>query len=260
MHLSPFCHPHKVIFTIKVMHDNLLIRSECAGQELVFRIRSRTYITSKHEYHIYLRCLLEDLIPLSILLDSISDRDRALGSALWKDLPSILLTPSKRKAIEAPSTNSKEGTLHQWGNKKPNRGLPKPQHYFIWERFARTAGVLVPQRLEAEIKTRTLLSTGRRPRHSTKYPQLVCGDQRQGKWGVLSSIIGKIRRGVIFSGFHKTWLLLLTKTLKKGGSEERLPSVLPHFGQAWFLMLLPGGVTWGFLTAKTTTSTGAERQ
>lgn len=106
MHLSSFCHPHKVIFTIKVMRDNLLIHSECTGQELVFHIQRRTYITSKHEYHIYLRCLLEDLIPLSILLDIISGRDGALGSVLRKNLPSVFLTHSKRKAAEALSTNS----------------------------------------------------------------------------------------------------------------------------------------------------------
>lgn len=111
MHLSSFCHPHEVIFTIKIMRDNLFICSECTGRELVFHIQRRTYITSKHKYHICLRCLLGDLIPLSILLDSIPGRDRALGSVLWKDLPSVLLTCSKRKAVEALSTNSKERTL-----------------------------------------------------------------------------------------------------------------------------------------------------
>lgn len=104
MHLSSFCHPCKVIFTIKIMHDKLFIHSECSGQEIVFHIQSRTYITSKHEYQIYLRCLLEDLILLSILLDSISDRDRVPCSVLSKDLPSVLLTCSKRKAVEALST------------------------------------------------------------------------------------------------------------------------------------------------------------
>lgn len=166
MHLSSFCQPWKVIFTIKIMHDNLFIHSECTGQELVFHIQRQTYITFKHKYHKCLRCFLKDLIPLSIFLDSMSDRDKALGSVLWKDLPLVLLTNRKRETVEAPSP-SKEGTLHQWGNKNPNGKLPKPHYYFILEQLARTAGVLMPQRPGAEIKTKTLLPTGERPRPST---------------------------------------------------------------------------------------------
>lgn len=45
-------------------------------------------------------------------LDSMTDRDKALGSVLWKDLPLALLTNRKREAVETPSP-SKEGTLHQ---------------------------------------------------------------------------------------------------------------------------------------------------
>lgn len=246
MHLSSFCHAPKVIFTIKIMRDNLFIHSECTGRELVFRIQSRTYITSKHKYHIYLRCLLEDLIPLLILLHGISVRDRALGSVLWKDLPSVLLTCSKRKAVEALSANSKEGTLCQWGNKKPNGRLPKPQHYFIWERFARMAGVLVPWRLEAEIKTRTLLSTGGRPRPSTKSPQLICGDQRQGKWGFLVLCNRKNMQRNYFLWISQD-LVTFTYQNITGGSEEGLPSMQPHFEKAQFFMLPLGRVTWGFI-------------
>lgn len=146
------------------MHDNLFIHSECTGWELVFHIRRQTYITFKYRYF---RCFLKDLIPLSISLDSMSDRDKALGSVLWEDLPLVLLNHSEWEAVEAPSTNSKEGTLHQWGNKKPKGRLPKPQHYFILEQLARTG----PGASEARgWKTKTLLSTGERPRPSTKSP------------------------------------------------------------------------------------------
>lgn len=82
------------------------------------------------------------------------------------------------------------------------------------------------------MKTRTLLSTGGRPRPSTKSLQLICGDQRQGKWGVLSSVIGKICRGVIFSGFHKTWLLLLTKNIGAGVGGVCLKKDSPACGPA----------------------------
>lgn len=96
-----------------------------------------------------------------------SDRDKALGSVLWEDLPLVLLTHSEWEAVKAPSTNSKEGTLHQWGNKKPKGRLPKPQHCFILEQLARTG----PGASEARgWKTKTLLSTGERPRPSTKSP------------------------------------------------------------------------------------------
>lgn len=69
-----------------------------------FPYSEQTYITSKHEYQIYLRCLLEDLIPLSILLDGISDRDRVLCSVLSKDPPLVLLRCSMRKAVEGLSS------------------------------------------------------------------------------------------------------------------------------------------------------------
>lgn len=169
------------------MHDNLFIHSECTGWELVFHIRRQTYITFKYRYF---RCFLKDLIPSSISLDSMSDRDKALGSVLWEDLPLVLLTHSEWEAVEAPSANSKEGTLHQWGNKKPKGRLPKPQHYFILEQLARTAGVLMPQRPGAE-----------RPKHCSQLekdpglqlspPQLICRNQREGKGIFLSSVIGK---------------------------------------------------------------------
>lgn len=96
MHLSSFCHPWKGVFAIKIMHENLFIHSECTGQEFIFHIQRQTLTTFKQKYHKYLRCFLEDLISLLIFLDSKSDRDKALSSVLWKDLPLVLLTNSKK--------------------------------------------------------------------------------------------------------------------------------------------------------------------
>lgn len=160
MHLSSFCHPWKVIFTIKIMHDNLFIHSECTGQELVFHIQRQTYITFKHKYHKYLRCFLKDLITLSIFQTACQT-----GVKLWVLYcgKTFLLT-NRERLLRLPKQGRDSS---QWGNKKPNGKLPKPQHYFILEWLARTAGVLVPQRPGAEIKTKTLLPTGETPRPST---------------------------------------------------------------------------------------------
>lgn len=177
MHLSSFCHPRKVIFTIKVMHDNLFIHSECSGRELVFHIMRRTYLISKHEYHIYLRCLLDDFFPY-FFSDRILDRDRALGSLLWKDLPLSYEHPARERLLMLFQQTAGKGHSACEAIKSLMGGYQSHRHYFVWDGFARMAGVLVPRRLEAEIKTRTLLSTGWRLWISTK---LIYGHQIQGK-------------------------------------------------------------------------------
>lgn len=130
--------------------------------------------------------------------------------------------------------------------KKPNGRLPKPQRYFIWERFARTAGVLVPWRLEGEIKTRTLLSTGGRPRLSTKCPQLICGDQRRGKWGFLVLCNWKNMQRSYFLCMSQDLVTFTYENITGGSEEKRRSSVWPRFEKAQFFTLPPGRLTWGF--------------
>jgi len=104
----------------------------------------------------------------------------------------------------------------------------------------------VPGRLEAEIKTGTLLSTGGRPRPSAKSPQLICGDQRQGKWGFLVLCNWRNMQRSYFLWISQD-LVTFTHQNIMGESEERLPSAWPHFEKAQFFMLPLGRVSWGFL-------------